>query len=137
MSEFEKLRQQELAKLMATPLSLLSPEAKMKIANHVNSPIRKRRGVPDNFAFALTLAENASMTPIQKLEAYNGALAAHLNKAVADVATTDNVDRDRVVYREHGEKAVALHDSMVMELFYGKVADLASQLSSSPLRSAE
>src|SRR5450830_616430 len=106
MSEFEKLRQQELAKLMATPLSLLSPEAKMKIANHVNSPIRKRRGVPDDFAFALTLAENASMTPIQKLEAYNGALAAHLNKAVADVATTDNVDRDRVVYREHGEKAV-------------------------------
>ena len=76
MSEFEKLRQQELAKLMATPLSLLSPEAKMKIANHVNSPIRKRRGVPDGFAFALSFAENASMTPIQKLKAYNGALAA-------------------------------------------------------------
>jgi hypothetical protein len=96
MSEFEKLRQQELAKLMATPLSLLSPEGKMKIANHVNSPIRKRRGVPDGFAFALSFAENASMTPIQKLKAYNGALAADLNKVVTDAATTDNVDRERM-----------------------------------------
>jgi hypothetical protein len=80
MSEFEKLRQQELAKLMATPPSLLSPDGKMKIANHVNSPMRKRRGAVDDFVFTLT-PEQQNLVLEKRLDLVNAAMAEFLRKS--------------------------------------------------------